>query len=269
MSKRLVYFLFLLLVVISFLFTYPNNSSLASTTGCTTNTTTPRIDNGLATAGEFVSDEFGRGTNGRCIVDSLTKLDARKVEDFKYLSLLETNYNQIKSTNVKKVELTGDQTQAGFNLNDVNLKHLYHIKSGNLTISNTITSTFNQPLVIFVDGNLTFSANYTYGQNNKDQGTVFVVQGDVNIDPAITQIDGFIIANGVIRTAGATCTNSSVSAQALTINGSLASLGSTSIQFCRSLSNNDSAAEKIVFQPKYLAILKDIFGRVTNIFSEQ
>ncbi|MFH1536169.1 MAG: hypothetical protein ABIC96_03830, partial [Patescibacteria group bacterium] len=123
----------------------------------------------------------------------------------------------------------------------------------------------------FVDGNLTIGPipgnKLTTGAS---VGLVFVVEDDVNIDPTVTQIDAVIISSGTIYTAGAGCANSAVTtANALTVNGGLVSLSDVSpIKFCRKLSDNSLAAEKIVHQSKYLIILRDLFARNEQFWSE-
>ncbi|MBI2334640.1 hypothetical protein HYU96_02455, partial [Candidatus Daviesbacteria bacterium] len=124
------------------------------------------------------------------------------------------------------------------------------------------------PFVVFVDGSLLFDTNFTYG--GPGSGMVFVVKGDVNIEKAVTRVDAVIISEGTICTSydkvGNSCSDSNVP---LLINGSLISLNQAKpILFRRRLADNSLPAEKIVWQPKYLVILKDLFADTYQKWSE-
>lgn len=138
--------------------------------------------------------------------------------------------------------------------------------TGDLTINTNITVAVAG--VIFVDGELTINTNLTHTSNNA--GLVFVVKGDVNINPAVTEIDAVIISSGKIYTAGEGCTKNliNVGTDALVINGSLISLDQGAIVFCRTLTDNTEAAEEINEQPKYLVILRDLFSDTLQKWSE-
>lgn len=136
--------------------------------------------------------------------------------------------------------------------------------------------------VIFVDGVLNINDNFcntnTVGSANCNSstpidaltGTVYVVSGNVIIDPSVTRIDAVIISYGTIYTEGVDCTMSSdPPGSQLIINGSLVSLNADEpIQFCRKLADNSTAAEKIVNQPKYLVILRDLMSTTVQKWSE-
>lgn len=152
--------------------------------------------------------------------------------------------------------------------------------TGNLTLNGNITPV-DVPGVIFVsktnetDGNLNINTNLT--NTNDKTGLLFVVEGNVLIDKSVTRIDAVIISSGAIYTATdksatpptTTCDTSLVNvANNLTINGSLISLDPGAIIFCRTLTTNVQAAEKIVHQPKYLVILRDLFADTLLKWSE-
>ncbi len=152
-------------------------------------------------------------------------------------------------------------------------------------------------VVMFIDGNLHINNNIEMkksGSSNFADGIVFVVNGVVKIDPSVTQIDAVILAYG---NTGLTCTSSSdlcysictaidtssgncpvasvdlsrepAGSNLLTVNGTLASLNDNHpIRFRRNLANNSQAAEKIIFEPKYLLLLKDAFSESKKIQSE-
>lgn len=150
--------------------------------------------------------------------------------------------------------------------------HIYYF-TGDLNITSPSDFSGNNTGIIFIDKNLNFGPSLPsnkFKQGNKDSGIVFVVGGDVVIDANLTEIDAVIIASGTIYTAGSGCATSSVqTAKPLVINGSLVSLNDTKpIKFCRKLADNSKAAEKINWDPKYLAILKDIFADSLQKWSE-
>lgn len=155
------------------------------------------------------------------------------------------------------------------NFDSVNV--LYHI-NGNLGISGNITGSYTG--LVFVDGDLNISADYYYGTSSTGPvapliGTVFVIKGNINISPSVTRIDAVLISQGKIYTAGTNCAPSSVTTSPLVINGSLISLSQDNkIQFCRTLTDNTQAAEKINHQVKYLVILKDLISDTLQKWSE-
>ena len=96
-----------------------------------------------------------------------------------------------------------------------------------------------------------------------------VVKNNVNIDVGVKQIDAVIMSAGKIYTAGSGCaTNNVETTNALIVNGSLISLDPGAIVFCRTLTNNSQAAERIYQQPKYLVILRNLFADTLQKWSE-
>jgi len=170
---------------------------------------------------------------------------------------------------------------------------LYYIKkdniaNGNLTIDcstpscifSPLTATNNRTVVFFIDGDLNIKQNYTYG--SPTTGTVFVVKGNVYISPSVTRIDAVIISGKTICTAAnfssssASCPANYVTVpQQLVVNGSLISLTDAfPIAFRRTLdpnlpvNNNNTPAEKVNNQVKYLVILKDLISGTAQQWSE-
>ena len=201
-----------------------------------------------------------------------------------YDDLFSLYYTQAKPLEgagiIKHPAITGvdDHTQDDIPMTS-GADHLYYIKKtnssspdGNLTLTDNISGT--QTGVVFVEGNLTIGPipgnRFTYG--NANSGIVLVVKGDVNIDPAITQVNAVIITQGTIytaATAGARCTGSSVTASQLTINGSLISLHpEKSIKFCRTLNDNSSPSEVVNYEVKYLVILRHLMSDTFHRWSE-
>lgn len=184
----------------------------------------------------------------------------------------------VPAAGVTKHDLNGNQTQANIPFND-STDSVYHI-SGNLTLGGNNTGTKSG--VVFVDGDLNINADYYYGAAGPTSavapqvGTVFVVGGNVYIAQSVTRVDAVIISSGKIYTAatsGTTCSSTNLvqTSSPLTINGSLISLNQIDqipINFCRTLSDNSIAAEKIVAQPKYLVILRHVLSDTLQRWSE-
>lgn len=136
-------------------------------------------------------------------------------------------------------------------------------------------------------------------------GLVFIVKGSINIDKSTTRVDAVLISGGktpqdddkdptknnkgytictaydISRLTGDPCPNSGFtdadSNTPLIVYGNLISLNSnpapanttTQIKFTRSLFDNTlAAAEQIFPQPKYLAIMKNIFTQPFSVQSE-
>ncbi len=221
---------------------------------------------GLVTAPQ-VNGKFG--TSGACITDSKVAFAPFKIPT--YDDLKSTYFTQAKnSASIDKQTLNGDKNQGDIPLTG-NTDHLYYIQKtspsdGNLTISSNIPG--NQTGIIFVDKNLNINSKIT--SNNPKSGIVFVVSGDVAIDPSVTQIDAAIISLGTIYTAGANCNSAQpIQTSQLVINGALISLNpDKTIQFCRKLVNNNLPSEVVNTEFKYLAILRDLMSDTLQKWSE-
>ncbi len=231
---------------------------------------------GLISVGtDSITGTFGNTipgySTGVCILDSKAIIK-HKIPTYEYLK--SKYFDQSKIPN--KTTLTGNPNNTNLTFNS-NAGSIYYVKKadpsdGNLTLNGGITG--NKTGVIFVDGNLSFgpdlpSEQFVHG--NADSGLVFVVKGNVIIDPEVQRIDAVIISSGTIYTAGSGCDTSSVTTpSSLSINGTLISLKDTGmgINFCRRLANNTEPAEKINTQVKYLAILRDIFAGSIQRWSE-
>lgn len=179
-------------------------------------------------------------------------------------------YGIIDDVKIFNYAMTPTQVQNDYLGSTSSTDKLYHITTdgvtpGDLTISSNIT--VDKTGIIFVDGNLNINTNLTHTSNSA--GLVFVVKGNVNIASTVTRIDAVIISTGSIYTAGAGCTTNSVTAGALTIYGSLISLDANDkIKLCRTLANNNAAAEIVKQQPKYLVILRDLYAEILQKWSE-
>lgn len=152
-----------------------------------------------------------------------------------------------------------------------NNDHIYHF-TGDLAIDSPDDIVGNNTGVIFIDGDLLISQNNT---GSTQEGLVFVVKGNVNIDKDVKEVDAVIISEGTICTAydGTSCLDldGNTTTPQLTINGSLISLnGANPIKFGRSLGTDDDTipAEIINHQVKYLVILRDLLSDTYQKWSE-
>lgn len=253
-------------------------------TNCST--TSNRTDGLIVTT--QIDGSFGTSSE-TCVIDP-QKAPFLPYKIPTYEDIKSLYYTQAKSS-VRKVQIASPQNPgqftSAFTRNDIVWVN------GDLPDVNYTGTT--KPSVIFVEENLFIGRNITYGDENS--GLVFVVKGDVYINPAVTRINAVIISEGIIYTAGAGCLTSQTSnkvsdagssspIEVLTINGSLISLNSNplSIKLCRFVSNFDavtscslsseattpaaSAGEIINYQPKYLVILKNIFSDTVQKWSE-
>lgn len=202
--------------------------------------------------GNFIS------SSGTCIVDPKAAFLPFKIAGFDDLKSL--YYDQSKAT---KSTISSVSSSTVFSGDSV------YYSNTNLTVNGSPTGSGTQ--VIFINGNLTFSSTGNYSYGSATEGTVFVVKGDVNINPTITRIDAVIITSGTICTAyiGISCPADNQTAQQLVVNGSLISLnGSNVIKFRRKLLNNNQPAEKINYQIKYLVILRNLISDTFQNWSE-
>ncbi len=264
MFKRI----FGVLIIVGLLLYVPTPRVMAD---CSVNT--GRVSNGLVSAaypgnpeGDFVDPNLG------CIIASRAAFLSDKIPT--YDDLFAKYYTLSKATNKKFSSAV--ETNQEFLAFEETPKVFY--AEHDLKISGDPPNRPEDPKgpgVVFVGGNLIFTGDYQYGSlgasAGKAAGTVFVVKGDVIIESNVTKVDAVIIAGGRIFTAGFGCSRSSVVAAQLKINGSLISLNqSNPIAFCRTLGaqNNNTAAEAITQQPKYLSIMRNIFASTLERWSE-
>lgn len=227
--------------------TYPITPASAA---CTTSTRADGLISAKNIAGKFGTTASG----GACITGDASSFVSFKVPT--YAESKQVYYDGSKAT--KTAFASGFPTI-------IDGVYLY-TGAGDLSVPASILG--SGTAVIFVPNNLTISSNITYGSGST--GLVFVVSGNINIASTVTRIDAVLISGGTIYTAGANCSTSSVGpVSALTINGSVVSLSSSSPpKFCRYLSPNTSPAEIINHQPKYLVILRNLFAGQLQIWKE-
>ncbi len=249
-------FFYILALPFSVTPTFAQNSGNCSPSG----SSLPAISGGLVSTPDLTNNL----ANGVCIIDPRAAFAPYKIPTYDDLKSL--YYTQAKSP-IRKATIAASPSQGAFTStftqNDIVLVN------GDLPDLNYTGTT--KPSIIFVESNLSISNNITYGDDNS--GIVFIVRGNVNIDKTVTRIDAVIISGGIIYTAltaGITSCSSltPVTASQLVINGSLISLGNSSIKFCRSLTDNSQPAEKINHQVKYLVILRNILSDTYQKWSE-
>lgn len=256
---------------------------IVSAQNCTTDT---RVTSGLITTPSIIG-KFGVDSTGKCIASNQTSFAPFKIPS--YADLKSIYYTQSKAvgkispidnntttytTNLASITTNTVKNYTGsIWISDANLNgtDITSISPGNTNLNYIYTGA----AIIFVDGGLSIFQNII---GTSDNGLVFIVGADVVIDKLVTRIDATIISAGTIYTAGTggnSCATSSVdvgnSTKALTINGSLVSLDSGEPPvFCRTLGagNNANPAEKIIQQPKYLVILRDLFSDTLQKWSE-
>ncbi len=223
-----------------------------------------------------VKDDINQAANrytseGKCIIGKPAAIPQFSLNSYDEMKSLYFDQNKQKD---QQTTLSGEQIQTNpvqsVNLEQGNIDHLYYI-TGSYTIGSDLN--VKKAGVIFVDGNLTINTNIT--QKSNTDGLVFLVKGDVNIKDSVTEVNAFIITWGQFCSAwtGSFCPTPPYLTSQLIINGSIISLDSTKKpSFVRRLinpnANKKDPAEKIIFQPKYLAILKNIFARDLSVWSE-
>lgn len=251
-----------IILLILYPVTYNLKPTYAQVQSCGSATGEPKAE-GLVSARSVTGNFYT--TSGACIADE--RASFVPYETPSYDELKSKYYDQVKEgdTVTKHTELTGEQTQANIPF-DGSQDHVYYI-SGNLVVSGNNSG--GRTGIVFVDGQLKFTGNYSYGGAN--YGTVFITRSSVVIDPSVIRIDAVIITEGTIYTGGEFCATSSIDASQLTINGSLIALNEAApIKFCRELPtvNNTQPAEIINHQPKYVVILRKIYSEQVRKYTE-
>lgn len=241
------------------------------------NTGNIKVIEGLATGGNSSLSSGFNVTSGVCIFDSKQAYVPFKIPTFNDLRSIYFAQAKASPTTLQKVDLSDSVNATQSDISSDSLVPQVYLIGGNLDISGPITG--NQTKVVFVNGNLNISTpQLTYGGANT--GLIFIVGGNAAILPQVVQLDTVIIAQGNIYTAASpdtlTCTSNGVFASQLVVNGSLISLDSPTsssdvadnIKFCRASRDSTIPAERIVFQAKYLSILRNIFSETYQKWTE-
>lgn len=267
----LTIFLVVLSISVS-LFIFPNPNSFAQTT-CGTGTTSIRTENGLVSVVGTSTQVSNISTNDKCIASNRALIPAFGIPTYDEVKSI--FYDQVKtSTKIDKhLSTIGDKTHQDINLDNSSQKdHLYWVQ-GNLTISGNMNG--NALGIIFVDGNLNIQANVL--QPPPKTGLVFIVKGDINISETVTTIEAVLVNYKDLCSAYNFSTNScpnSIEASKLTIQGSVLFLNpdtSTYPKFvrARNSTSNSEPAEELIYEPKYLAILRNVMSRNLTVWTEK
>ncbi|MBU0975958.1 MAG: hypothetical protein ABIE03_03225 [Patescibacteria group bacterium] len=105
--------------------------------------------------------------------------------------------------------------------------------------------------VYFINGPLTFGGRSEYGGTGNN-ACVYVVKGNVTVNPDVTQINAFILTDGEFKTLTNPAKNK------LRVNGGVISY---TAGFGRDLADNGTdPAEIIIYDAKYLMLLRDWLG---------
>lgn len=122
-----------------------------------------------------------------------------------------------------------------------------HFCASDVTLSGSVPGGHK---VLFVDGSLTVDGNLTVGAADT---VTFIVSGNINVDPTVTQMDGIYVAGLAF--------NSSSSSSALVVDGAVyadaVSLGRVLVP---ASANDTNPAEQLNFQVKYLVGLNSVLG---------
>lgn len=215
----------------------------------------------LSVGVEGVGSNLGQyNTVGKCLSGDEAKIKTLPPDTSSYDTIVALYYNKAQTT--AEVEKHVPQSGGAISLGG-SKDHLYRI---NTDLAITADLTGSHTGVIFVDGNLDIRANITYG--SPTTGLVFVVKGDVFVQKPVTQVNAFIVTYGTFCSA----TNETIcdtDSSLFGINGGLIALDPAKKPlFSRNNSDNAKPSEIIIFQPKYLAILKDVFSREEIFWKE-
>lgn len=145
---------------------------------------------------------------------------------------------------------------------------LWNGNIGGVNVTNFGAGANERPTAIFVDGNMTIDSNISINANS---GIIFIVRGDIIVENDVTEIDGMFITDGFFNSRnGTNCgdLNPNKNDVRLVINGAVHAFGE--LCFTRDLgaSNENTPAELINYEPKYLYLFQEIVGDPTVIYRE-
>lgn len=280
----------LLFVAIIYLQQPPTKADLSSTQCANVPAdTSTKISGGLVTSNQWVdSGIVGRfKTEYGCAIGP---------EAAVILQDAEINLSTYEDIKIRYYNQYADQSKKATGLpTSISAGHLYYISgNGTTTIDSSVNTNFRQgsgAALIIIDGNLSITSNLTYGENpdgssNPNSGLVFIVGGNIWIDPNVEKINGVFISTGEICTnytagLGTPCRSNYPPSpdKKLTVKGSFISLTAESaaarpsLNLIRNLkgdgaTSNSEPAETITLDPKYFVLLKDIFSTTLQYTNE-
>lgn len=167
---------------------------------------------------------------------------------------LETDYNYDKYW-----DLTKNQTQLGTTLPVSS--GIYYV-NGNFTIdsaqipSKYDSKTFNA--VVFINGDLTINKNVTI---NNSSTLLFIVKGDIKVDPSVSEIDMGIFADGDFYTAWGI--EEGDKAPTLILKGIYTAEIIKLQRPFQGTGNQNDPSEDFTYEPKYIIKMADFLGEKT------
>lgn len=199
-----------------------------------------------------------------------------------YAQLVNTITNNVGSTTIPSYTTTGiggDLDRTLVNACTANQKAIIVQGNAQFNSPQNTTAAANCRLVYLISGNLTINQNIV--MSHASSGVIYIVQGDILVDSTVTRLDGIYIFGGKFtNTQGSGSTNTTLAIYGSLIglagNNPSASTGSflattspIKSGFGRDLgSSNNSPAETIIYQPKYLETFKALLGSSTITWTE-
>lgn len=252
----------------------PTPTSVPLNLSCFGNTRPIRVGSGLLS---LINPILNISTTNLCLQGPRASIPDFSIPSYPKMKSL--YFDQIKTTSnlyTKEPSVDNDINQGTIHskLNGAGKDVIMHTR-GNITINGNLNLSASKAGVFFTDKDLIISKDIkSSGPGSASGGLVFIVQGNARIEKDVKEINAVIITFGEFCSASnidGSCPLVSVQTDQLLLNGSIISLSSDTNKrpkFMRVLANNSLPAEKIVFQPKYLVILKDIFSRNLTMWKE-
>jgi len=125
----------------------------------------------------------------------------------------------------------------------------FHYMNGDANMGSAWSVGATEKYVIFVNGDLDINANITVAPGGF---AAFIVKGNINVDPAVTNIQGLFVTDQNFNTE----TNGTLDTQ-LTIEGSVVAWVDVNLARDLVANNSNSPAEKFVYRPDLLISMPD------------
>ncbi len=132
-------------------------------------------------------------------------------------------------------------------LNPTAAINLYNV-GGSVTLeANSLILPASKVAIFLITGTLEIKNNFTIAS---DESVVFVVSGNIEVDPSVTRIDGLFMDSGSFTVAAGS--------DQLVVNGMVYT---TNMSLNRTLRSFTTPAYKFIYQPKYVITLLPYLGR--------
>ena len=237
-----------------------------------------RSDSFLSAKNEAENANNRFSTSGKCVIGKpagIPRFSLTSYEEMKSLYFDQAKLDT-RADVISRISETATQSSlfpATSDLADTGKDKIYEVK-GNFTVDSDMS--VSKAAVLFINGNLEIESDLT--DDEVGSGLVFLVSGDAHIKDTVKTVNAFIITWGQFCSAwtgGPACDpvgDNINPAKPLTVKGSIIALNpQQEPKFVRSLdwtNNWFSPAEKLIYQPKYLSLLKNIFARDLTVWSE-